>query len=71
MRFTTVHRYLCSFLATEPLIARCKQRTYDQVANGQIYRVPRPRFAVHDSYTYPDLPETVPDQLSSPPSANS
>ena len=54
MCFTTVHRYLCSFRATEPLIARCKQRTYGRVANGQNYRVSRPRFAVHDSYIYPD-----------------
>jgi len=53
MCFTTVHRYLCSFRATEPLIARCKQRTYGRVANGQNCRVFRPRFAVHDSYNYP------------------
>jgi hypothetical protein len=53
MCFTTVHRYLCSFRATEPFKARCKHRTYGRLANGQNCRVSRPRFAVHDSYIYP------------------
>jgi hypothetical protein len=54
MCFTPVQKYLCSFTATEPLIAHCKQRTYGWGSGCKNYRLSRLRFAVHDSYIYPE-----------------